>query len=492
MRLLAEKTTIPLPRVFELDTGMDNEIGCPFMFMDWLPGVPLLDLWDRFVSKQNIFDDTLVRVNLIKELATVMVQLEFGRYRRGGTPSFTPEGEFLEIGPLITRDLGIESFENLPDLIGVGPLVDHFDFMTWKIERAHTRAEEDPEYNLYKMRDDQARTVYGMLVTWMDDSMNDQKDFILAHTDFGPQNVIVDPESGTLTGIIDFDGITAVPRYLSNGYRGSYPHWLTRDQDLYEDPDNDTASFPVNSEEYDYWRAIWRFFVNEAHINRSTSPWVKFPRSRQSWTEIPRTYAQGLTPAYSLDARIMSLAGNDPINSLPKIVHMILKKIIHLSENYPYLFRTGNDYDLSQSETALSNNSNPFIQDPMTMGQILVPTTATTRAAADLMDEIALDMNSLDVSTEPVSPSELESSIESIFDTQSLPEGFRRFKTTTLLQDAAENRLCQADHAILHGWFLFLFAGQDHSGRVVEGYCDDTEEGEASRAQRRDERHPLL
>jgi len=49
----------------------------------------------------------------------------------------------------------------------------------------------------------------------------------------------------SLAGIIDFDGIIAVPRYFSNGYRGSYPHWLTREEDLYEGPKNDTANFPV-------------------------------------------------------------------------------------------------------------------------------------------------------------------------------------------------------------------------------------------------------
>jgi len=184
----------------------------------------------------------------------------------------------------------------------------------------------------------------------------------------------------------------------------------------------------------------------------------------------------------------MSIAANDPVNSLPKIVNMVLDKIVYLSEHFPYLFRADNDYEMSQSETALSNT---FVQDPMTMGQILIPTTATTMAAANLLDELTLDMNSLDVSAEPVSPSDLTSSIESIFDDQPLPEGFRRFQTRHLLQDAAEHRLCQADLYTLRGWFVFLFAGEDHSGRVVEGYCDDSEEGDWSRSQRRDEPHPM-
>lgn len=494
MDMLAKETTIPLPRVFGLDIGHDNTLNCPYMLMDWLAGVPLLDHWDRFVSKDkglNIFDDDIVRVNLLKKLASIIVQFEAFRYRKGGTPLFNADGTFNKIGPLITRDLGLETMENLPELIELGPFTDHYDFMACKVERADARAQEDAEYAHYKDRDDHLRQMLCYFISWAGATMTDQRDFVLAHTDFGPQNILVDPDTGDLTGIIDFDGITAVPRYLSNGYRGSYPHWLTRDQDLWDGPDGDTSDYPVKGENFDYWRAIWRFVVSEAHTEFAIQqqPQRDRPvRTRHSWTDVPHTYAEGLTPAYSLDARILSIAANEPINMLSKIVNNILNKIIWLSEHRPFLFNSNNDYSMTLSaDTILSTST---VQDPMTMGQILQPTSAATMTAAALMSELRLEeINNLRASEGPISPSGRSSSNDSIFDKAPLPDGFRRFQSKNVLRDAVEKRLCQDDWIILRGWFAFLFAGEDHTGRIVEGYCDDTDEG--FNRERRHEPHPM-
>ncbi|KAL4889619.1 hypothetical protein BDV59DRAFT_186201 [Aspergillus ambiguus] len=56
--------------------------------------------------------------------------------------------------------------------------------------------------------------------------------FVLAHADFDIQNFIVSKES-ELRGIIDWDGVAAMPRTLGNE---RYPGWLTRDWDpaMYE------------------------------------------------------------------------------------------------------------------------------------------------------------------------------------------------------------------------------------------------------------------
>ncbi|KAK0614677.1 hypothetical protein B0T14DRAFT_570586 [Immersiella caudata] len=51
--------------------------------------------------------------------------------------------------------------------------------------------------------------------------------FILAHSDPDIQNSIVS-ENGELQGIIDWDGVAAVPRPVGNR---SYPRWPTRDWD---------------------------------------------------------------------------------------------------------------------------------------------------------------------------------------------------------------------------------------------------------------------
>jgi hypothetical protein len=62
------------------------------------------------------------------------------------------------------------------------------------------------------------------LVSWVPEPKGD-KGFVLAHPDFDIQNVIV-WEEGELRGLIDWDGVAALPRSLGNE---RYPGWLTRD-----------------------------------------------------------------------------------------------------------------------------------------------------------------------------------------------------------------------------------------------------------------------
>eukprot|EP00171_Calliarthron_tuberculosum_P010915 IDg10915t1 len=64
------------------------------------------------------------------------------------------------------------------------------------------------------------------LISWIPEPSG-MDPFVLAHPDFDIQNFIVS-EEGELRGLIDWDGVAAVPRTLGNE---RYPGWLTRDWD---------------------------------------------------------------------------------------------------------------------------------------------------------------------------------------------------------------------------------------------------------------------
>lgn len=64
------------------------------------------------------------------------------------------------------------------------------------------------------------------LISWIPEPSR-MDPFILAHPDFDTQNLIVS-EEGELQGLIDWDGVAALPRTLGNE---RYPRWLTRDWD---------------------------------------------------------------------------------------------------------------------------------------------------------------------------------------------------------------------------------------------------------------------
>ena len=96
---------------------------------------------------------------------------------------------------------------------------------------------------------------------------SDDRPFVLSHPDFDIQNVLVSKEDGRLRGLIDWDGIAVVPRYLGNA---RYPSWLTRDWDpaKYSFPeeteDPDETVMEDSPEELAFYRAMYEEMMLQA------------------------------------------------------------------------------------------------------------------------------------------------------------------------------------------------------------------------------------
>ena len=73
----------------------------------------------------------------------------------------------------------------------------------------------------------------GIFIDWILNysKIEGQVDYVFAHPDFDLQNILVTKE-GRLCGIIDWDGVAAVPRCVGCE---RYPLWLTVDLDPFRD-----------------------------------------------------------------------------------------------------------------------------------------------------------------------------------------------------------------------------------------------------------------
>ena len=45
MRLIGRETSVPVPEIFAFDSTVDNQLGCPFILMELMPGEPLFYGW---------------------------------------------------------------------------------------------------------------------------------------------------------------------------------------------------------------------------------------------------------------------------------------------------------------------------------------------------------------------------------------------------------------------------------------------------------------
>ncbi|KAH6976266.1 hypothetical protein BKA56DRAFT_633522 [Ilyonectria sp. MPI-CAGE-AT-0026] len=189
--------------------------------MSNISGLPLYHVW--FGQHLNGVDDETLRLRrtrMLDDIASAMAQLEPYSYEYSGSVRFNSSGSPLWAGPVRQYDpqtaLDLQITDD-PMYVDQPPMSDPEKFYAFL-------PDQHPEANLDV--DVGEKILLRKLISWIPEPKS-LKPFVLAHPDFDVQNFIVS-EDGQLQGIIDWDGIMAVPRSIGNE---GYPGWLTRDWD---------------------------------------------------------------------------------------------------------------------------------------------------------------------------------------------------------------------------------------------------------------------
>lgn len=244
MRLLKQDTEIPVPEVFSFDATFDNEVQSPFILMEFIRGIPLYECWfDRSCSK-DVLEQR--RERALRGVAEAMLQLNKYTFHQGGAPVFDQDGN-LRIGPLRSVDMPamLDQLRNNEDdeskiFCELGPFKDQTSFLVSMLDRFKLPSDAFSQGLIKLLR---------LFIEWIPNEHSaGAQVFVLSHPDLDIQNVIVS-EEGELRGLIDWDGITAVPRCIGNE---RYPSWLTRDWDpvkySYREVDQDSVEPRENFE----------------------------------------------------------------------------------------------------------------------------------------------------------------------------------------------------------------------------------------------------
>lgn len=225
MRLLKRETTIPLPDVLDFSSTTENKLRCPHIIMSFVSGTPLYNV--LFGHRLNgVSPDTTRahRINAIKSIASAMIQLEKSSFHTSGGLLFGSDGNPSGIGPMRQVD-----HQAMLDrwFVHIDPDDDPI--------YAECAASSDPKAYYTFMLDKYPQQnpipkgvemLLRQLISWIPEPSG-MHPFVLTHPDFDIQNCIVS-EDGELQGLIDLDGVAALPRTLGNE---RYPRWLTRDWD---------------------------------------------------------------------------------------------------------------------------------------------------------------------------------------------------------------------------------------------------------------------
>ena len=228
MRLIKKRTTIPVPTVYNFDASFNNDIGCPYILMEFLKGKPLWEGWFDEDSSRSSAEQ--FRARSMQTIAAAMVQLSQFTVDSGGSLQFEPDGRPVGVTAARVSDwlAGSEIQQGLTTgregclYCEKGPINDPAASFLFMLDRRGVRDGDGPlELGSHE--------IVRMFTEWTlekAENANDRRPkFVLAHPDFAPQNMLVE-DDGTLCGIIDWDGVAAVP--LSIGCL-RYPDWLMSD-----------------------------------------------------------------------------------------------------------------------------------------------------------------------------------------------------------------------------------------------------------------------
>ncbi|KAJ5765959.1 uncharacterized protein N7511_003575 [Penicillium nucicola] len=194
MRLLKRQTTIPLPDILDFSSTTQNPLRCPYIIMSFISGISLYNIW--FGGRlEGVSPDTthLSRIRALESIASAMAQLDSFSFRTSGRVVFDNHGNSSQVKSMRR--------------------VDHKATLDrWFV---HKVPADDPIYIKFAASSD-PKEYYSLML-----------DIHPEHNKLDIQNFIVS-EDGELLGVIDWDGVAAVPRTLGNE---RYTGWPTRDWD---------------------------------------------------------------------------------------------------------------------------------------------------------------------------------------------------------------------------------------------------------------------
>ncbi|CAD6591340.1 MAG: hypothetical protein ASARMPREDX12_005086 [Alectoria sarmentosa] len=358
MQMLRRETSIPVPTVHAFDASSNNALSTPFILMEKLGGRPLTHLW--FDSEKPKARLEHFRVKVLQSLAKAMVQLNKFTLNTSGSLVFDSDGTPVGLGGAKVLD-GVAAFNKArisethqgkcdeggditPDETSVdtatfkysnttgcgqpdGENSDDDDIICergpFKCSKAFFLSNldrSDPAFraDAYERGTDISLRLF---IEWaFAESRNHEQRFVLAHPDLDVQNILA-AEDGTLTGLIDWDGVAAVPREVGCA---KYPLWLMRDwvplRYNYDtekgEPDEDAGYEESSPAELASYRAIYAQMM-EVEVEKMTGG----PERITTIGTLPKHEAD-LTRR-SLIMRSLDLSAGDPWAALRTVNHII-------------------------------------------------------------------------------------------------------------------------------------------------------------------------
>ena len=342
MQMIKKTTSIPIPIVYAFDASLDNDLKVPFILMERIDGMPLYKGWFNEDGRSKAQLEKF-RARALQTLAMAMSQLNRFMLNYGGSLVFDTEGKAIGVAGAKTPDANAMWYSNdrTEDddvFCEKGPFTDPKSALLFMLDRRPSIPKDDV---YLKGIDVLLRTFIG----WAYEGADRGPRFVLTHPDFDIQNILV-AEDGTLRGLIDWDGVAAVPREVGCA---SFPLWLMHDYietqydyDVLAAKPRKEAGYDESSpDELSCYRAVYAQFMEQGIAINTKGMATTNGNTSKEEADLTRR---------SLVMRNLDIATNDPMVA-PDIVDHILALIVDLTET---------DKEDKKSDSELSSSKDSF------------------------------------------------------------------------------------------------------------------------------------
>ncbi|KAL1606491.1 hypothetical protein SLS60_003895 [Paraconiothyrium brasiliense] len=212
MRWVRSATTIPVPALVRFDASTDNPINHEFMLLERVPGISVDQIYDQLDNRAKHY--------LISQLSRYLGQLQAHTWDHVGGLSIVDDK--VVPGPVLDETFwqtsDIEKYwgasETVESLNIAGPYKSYTDYAIACLEKYSYNVEKHSLLAPYR---DLLPRLNALIDRLQDNPAGiDDIKYIFAHKDLHFANIMCDPATATITGILDWEFSGVVPAPLWN------------------------------------------------------------------------------------------------------------------------------------------------------------------------------------------------------------------------------------------------------------------------------------
>lgn len=213
VQFIQHETKVPVPTVYDFSPYLENQVGCPYILMEFVQGKPLHRVW--FDEDRSVAALEHVRTRILQGIATAMAELSRPRFGQAGSLSFDDAGKLLGIkaaravdAVTMLEEPATPKSANNSDKPGraddifceKGPLDTAVSSILFGLDRRLALV----KLNMHDRGLDKCLRLYTQwAIEHSEVKAGEEEQFVLGHPDLDTQNIFV-LEDGTLSAIIDW------------------------------------------------------------------------------------------------------------------------------------------------------------------------------------------------------------------------------------------------------------------------------------------------